>query len=369
MQSDANLSKKQQRKWGKRTITAIHLRADDNSEAYRLYNPRTRHIFYSKIWRPRRGDFPWKGRSDEPHGFARSAPQPKTKSPLDQQVLQEEKVIGKVAPVQDEHGEEQDGNANYAEENDDANYAEENLAEDDGLAEAAAADEEAQEAPRSQRQRKQRVQFQPDNFNERWEKTPRAYSTRRLNWARSRKQKKKDNLAQQPQQTNGRRREDRGKGETTVRESAPSPKLWRRAGLNPNPTWAEAMNGPQRENWLHGLHNKERFNFVEGKTYRRVRRDQALATGRSIVDCKLVCKIKGKSSEEFITSEQFKVRCTARGFKQRDDEVGKTFSPTPHVTSTRLVVATSLHHSWTLKTSVVKQAMSALHFYRLRLPG
>ena len=128
-----------------------------------------------------------------------------------------------------------------------------------------------------------------------------------------------------------------------------------RAGVTIEPTWAEALAGPQRESWLRGL-ARERANFIEGVTYRRVPRAQALRSRRSIVRTKLVCRIKGSSAETYIMDDQFKVRFTARGDQQRSSEVGPTFSPCPSATSSRLVTVCAVQHGWQQGTTDVASA-------------
>jgi hypothetical protein len=116
------------------------------------------------------------------------------------------------------------------------------------------------------------------------------------------------------------------------------------------------MRSPQREAWLESLHKRERNNFVEGVQYRRVRRIDAIKTGRSIVDTKIVCKIKGTSSEKFFHASQLKVRMTARGFQQKSSEIGRTFSPCPSTTSSRVFTLACLHHGWTPSSADVSGA-------------
>ena len=68
----ANLPETLQRKWGQRTVKAIHLRrAEKGQDGYRLLSLDSGKIFRSRIWTAHHHVFPWKktNKGQQPYGF------------------------------------------------------------------------------------------------------------------------------------------------------------------------------------------------------------------------------------------------------------------------------------------------------------
>jgi hypothetical protein len=115
------------------------------------------------------------------------------------------------------------------------------------------------------------------------------------------------------------------------------------------------MRSPQKDYWIRAL-QREMNNFTASRTMREIPLQEAIASGRTIIPYRLVFALKGLDSDTHVEEGQFKLRCTAKGFKQKRSEYGDTFAPTPGLAASRLIVATSLQNGWVPETADVTAA-------------
>ena len=91
------------------------------------------------------------------------------------------------------------------------------------------------------------------------------------------------------------------------------------------PTLAEALNSPQRNEWLAAIYEELRA-LVDRRTWRRVRRTR----GMRVMKTKFVLKVKRHPDNSI---DRYKARLVVLGFMQRPGDYDKTFSPVADFTT------------------------------------
>ncbi|KAJ0900510.1 putative RNA-directed DNA polymerase [Helianthus annuus] len=114
---------------------------------------------------------------------------------------------------------------------------------------------------------------------------------------------------------------------TSTLDRSSEPRNFYEASQDPN--WVSAMNEE-----IEALHRNDTWDLVE------------LPSGRSLVGCKWVYKIKYKSTGEI---ERFKARLVAKGFSQKQGvDFAETFSPVVKLVTVRCIISIAVNNDWKL---------------------
>nr|GAT43935.1 polyprotein [Mycena chlorophos] len=106
-----------------------------------------------------------------------------------------------------------------------------------------------------------------------------------------------------------------------------------------DPSWEEARRRPDWPHWQAAI-NTELDSLKSAGTWTVVPRP----SGRNVVDCKWVLRIKKNAAGEI---EKYKARLVARGFTQvQGVDYYETFAPTAKIASIRLVLAIAARNDW-----------------------
>ena len=96
--------------------------------------------------------------------------------------------------------------------------------------------------------------------------------------------------------------------------------------------------------------SEEMDSLIKNKTWEEVDRP----TGRTVVDCKWVYKIKQKADGSV---ERYKARLVGKGFTQRiGQDYEETFAPVARYDSFRILLAIAARNSWRPQQMDVKTA-------------
>jgi len=138
------------------------------------------------------------------------------------------------------------------------------------------------------------------------------------------------------------------------------------AFCNDDPTFAEAMAGPEREQWTAAM-EKEFENLTLHGTWQEV--DSSDARGQTAVDSKWVLKRKRDHAGRIV---KYKARLCARGFRQvQGVDFDEVYAPTIHWSTIMYVLNLTLFRGWSMMQYDVDGAFLNAHLSHtiyLRLP-
>ena len=114
-------------------------------------------------------------------------------------------------------------------------------------------------------------------------------------------------------------------------------------------SYTEALRSPDSELWTKAM-SEEMDSLIKNKTWEEVDRP----TGRTVVDCKWVYKIKQKADGSV---ERYKARLVGKGFTQKiGQDYEETFAPIARYDSFRILMAIAARNGWRPQQMDVKTA-------------